>query len=58
MPTDLSTMQASMKFFEKLMDEIPKKEEEFPVIREQYQTLGIVCYNYFRVNPLYFEQSF
>ncbi|XP_051176804.1 dynein axonemal heavy chain 2 [Leptopilina boulardi] len=39
MPTDLVTMQASMKFFQKLKDEIPKKEDEFSEIREQYQTL-------------------
>lgn len=44
MPTDLVTMQASMKFFQKLKDEIPKKEDEFSEIREQYQTLGIILY--------------
>ena len=44
MPTDLITMQASLKLFDKLMAEIPKREEEFPKILEQYQTLGIRNY--------------
>ncbi|XP_033219684.1 dynein heavy chain 2, axonemal [Belonocnema kinseyi] len=40
MPTDLVTMQAGLKYFDKLMAEIPIKEEELPKIQEQYQTLG------------------
>ncbi|KAJ8670786.1 hypothetical protein QAD02_002045, partial [Eretmocerus hayati] len=39
-PTDLITMQASLQLFEKLTSEIPKVEEEFPKIRQQYETLG------------------
>lgn len=47
MPTDLLTMQMSMKFFQKLKTEVSKKEGEFPEVREQYQTLGIFYYLYF-----------
>lgn len=47
MPTDLVTMQASLKFFDKLMAEIPIKEEEHPKIHEQYQTLGKKIYFYY-----------
>ena len=39
-PTNLVTMQASIKLFNKLVAEIPKKVVEFPIIQEQYQTLG------------------
>lgn len=33
-------MQATLRLFERLHAEIPREEEEFPKIREQYQTLG------------------
>ncbi|KAK0095864.1 hypothetical protein PV326_007167, partial [Microctonus aethiopoides] len=39
-PTDLISMQATLRLFERLRAEIPREEEEFPKIREQYQTLG------------------
>lgn len=39
-PTDLISMQYAMQLFEKLTNDIPQEEEEFPKIREQYQTLG------------------
>ncbi|XP_076651590.1 dynein heavy chain 2, axonemal kl-2 [Halictus rubicundus] len=38
-PTDLISMQYSLQLFERLTSEIPKEEEEFPKIQEQYQTL-------------------
>ncbi|XP_076240945.1 dynein heavy chain 2, axonemal kl-2 [Calliopsis andreniformis] len=38
-PTDLISMQYTMQLFERLTAEIPKEEEKFPKIQEQYQTL-------------------
>ncbi|EZA48745.1 Dynein heavy chain 2, axonemal [Ooceraea biroi] len=38
-PTDLISMQSALRLFERLTAEIPKEEEEFPKIQEQYQTL-------------------
>ncbi|KAL6445588.1 hypothetical protein ACFW04_000847 [Cataglyphis niger] len=38
-PTDLISMQSSLQLFERLNAEIPKEEEEFPKIQEQFQTL-------------------
>ncbi|XP_071580099.1 dynein axonemal heavy chain 2 [Temnothorax nylanderi] len=38
-PTDLISMQSALQLFERLTAEIPKEEEEFPKIQEQYQTL-------------------
>ncbi|XP_043277760.1 dynein axonemal heavy chain 2 [Venturia canescens] len=38
-PTDLITMQTALQLFKRLSAEIPNEEEEFPKIREQYQTL-------------------
>ncbi|XP_078053365.1 dynein heavy chain 2, axonemal kl-2 [Augochlora pura] len=38
-PTDLISMQYSLQLFERLTSEIPKERQEFPKIREQYQTL-------------------
>lgn len=39
-PTDLVSMQAALRLFDRLKAEIPKEEEEFPKIHEQYQILG------------------
>lgn len=39
-PTDLISMQSALQLFERLTAEIPKEEEEFPKIQEQFQTLG------------------
>jgi len=33
-------MQSMIRLFESLIAEIPKEEEEFPKIQEQYETLG------------------
>lgn len=33
-------MQTALQLFKRLSAEIPNEEEEFPKIREQYQTLG------------------
>ncbi|XP_076295130.1 dynein heavy chain 2, axonemal kl-2 [Lasioglossum baleicum] len=38
-PTDLISMQYSLQLYERLTSEIPREEEEFPKIQEQYQTL-------------------
>ncbi|XP_066581936.1 dynein axonemal heavy chain 2-like [Prorops nasuta] len=38
-PTDLISMQFALQLFERLTAEIPGKEEEFPKIQEQYETL-------------------
>lgn len=37
---DLVSMQAALHLFERLTNEVPKEEEEFPKIRDQHQTLG------------------
>ena len=33
-------MQRAMQLFEKLTADIPEEENEFPKIRDQYETLG------------------
>ncbi|XP_017886409.1 dynein heavy chain 2, axonemal [Ceratina calcarata] len=38
-PTDLIGMQYLMQLFDKLINDVPRQEEEFPKIQEQYQTL-------------------
>ncbi|XP_043512192.1 dynein axonemal heavy chain 2 [Frieseomelitta varia] len=38
-PTDIVSMQYAMQLFEKLYADIPREEDEFPKIHDQYQTL-------------------
>nr|XP_034179953.1 dynein heavy chain 2, axonemal [Osmia lignaria] len=38
-PTDLISMQYAMQLFQRLTSEIPREEEEFPKIQEQYDSL-------------------
>lgn len=38
-PTDLLSMQNSLKFYEELMSEIAKKETEFPSIQDHFSVL-------------------
>lgn len=38
-PQDLSSMQTAIMLFEQLMQELPEREEEFPLINDQISTL-------------------